>query len=614
MAEVLAKQPRPRGDRLTIITNAGGPGVLATDALITDGGRLAEISDESMTALDGLLPAHWSRNNPIDVLGDAGPDRYKEVVELMANDPDSDGMLVILTPQAMTRPTQTAQTLKALYDHSDPYTFDKPVLASWMGGADVASGEAILNKSNIPTFPYPDAAARIFVYMWRYNKRLQSLYETPDLPDDTQASISRRAEVTRKIEHIRQSGRTILTEYESKQILAAYGIPTVDTRLAATPEEAIEVASQIGYPVVLKLNSETITHKTDVGGVRLDLIHAKEVRRAYKSMQKSVSEKYDPADFLGVTVQPMMQLASSYELIIGSSPDPQFGPVLLFGTGGTLVEVFKDRALGLPPLNTTLARRMMERTKIYDALQGVRGREPVDLAELEKLLVRFSQLVVEQQWIKEIDINPLIASPEGLLALDARVVLYESEVTAAELPRLAIRPYPVQYVQPFIAKDGVTYLFRPIRPEDEPNVVEFHHQLSEQSVYLRYFRSFRLSQRVEHERLTRICFVDYDRDAVLVVEWTNPETQKKEIVAIGRLTRHYTSPEAEFALLVRDDFQKRGLGSELLRRLLQIGRDEGVKRVIAYIMHENMGMRHICKQLGFSFERDAELVKATIDL
>jgi acetyltransferase len=338
------------------------------------------------------------------------------------------------------------------------------------------------------------------------------------------------------------------------------------------------------------------------------------VKRAYNQMETAVTEKFGAEHFLGVTVQPMVDLKEGYELIIGSSPDAQFGPVLLFGTGGTLVEIFKDRALGLPPLNTTLARRMMERTKIHHALKGIRGRAPVDMAELEKLLVRFSYLVVEQEWIKEIDINPLLAAPGGLLALDARVVLYEPEVKREDLPRLAIRPYPSQYISTFTDHQGQAFTIRPIRPEDEPLVVDFHHRLSEQSVYLRYFRSFQLSQRVQHERLTRICFVDYDRDMALVAEYNDPETGEKQIVGIGRLTKLHGSKDAEFAVLVNDAFQRRGLGTELLNQLLDIGRDEGVERVIAYMLGENRGMRLISKRLGFQFDREGSLFKASIDL
>ncbi len=614
MAEVLSKQPRPQGPRLMIVTNAGGPGVLVTDALITSGGELAEISEEMMADLDAFLPEHWSRNNPIDILGDADAKRYVKTLERVAHDPHNDGMLVILTPQAMTEPTQTAQDLKKLYSKPPGERPNKPILASWMGGADVAAGEMILNQANIPTFPFPDTAARVFNYMWRYNRRLESLYETPHMPLETAEIISQHDEVSTLFDKVRQTGRTILTEYESKRVLAAYGIPTVETRLATSAEEAVAVAEEIGYPVVLKLNSETITHKTDVGGVRLDLLYADEVRQAFIDMEKAVSSKFSADDFLGVTVQPMLNLKDGYELIIGSSPDPQFGPVLLFGTGGTLVEVFKDRALGLPPLTTTLARRMMERTKIHTALKGVRGRDPVDLAGLEELMVRFSQLVVEQRWVKEIDINPLFASSEDLIALDARVVLYEPEVTEADLPKLAIRPYPSQYIDQYTSNDGQEYTIRPIRPEDEPKLVAFHESLSEESVYLRYFRAFNLSQRVEHERLTRICFVDYDRTMALVAERPNPDTDVMEIIGVGRLSKEVGVPEGEFALLIRDDYQGQGLGTALLTRLLDIGRDEGLQTVNAYMLDENMGMRRICKNLGFTFHRDDNLIKAEITL
>ncbi len=609
MAEVLAKQPRPLGSRLTIVTNAGGPGVLATDALITSGGKLAELSEETLAKLDEFLPAHWSHGNPIDILGDADVERYVKAMAVVADDPNTDGVLAILAPQAMTSPTQTAQAVKKQFARKTNFRYGKPILASWMGGSDVRAGEDVLNGANIPTFAYPDAAARVFEYMWRYEQRLRSLYETPILPPVSEETAVKRQQVHDIIDSARQAGRTILTEYESKQILAAYEIPTVDTCLARTADEAVQVAEAIGYPVVLKLNSETITHKTDVGGVRLDLANEAEVRNAYVGMETAVSEKYSTDDFLGVTVQPMLKLNEGYELIVGSSPDPQFGPVLLFGSGGTLVEVFKDRALGLPPLNTTLARRMMERTKIYTALEGVRGRDPVDMEALEGLMVHFSQLVTEQRWIKEIDINPLFASADRLVALDGRVLLYEQDVMEDALPRLAIRPYPTQYSQPFTNRKDNTFLMRPIRPEDEPAMVKFHEAISEQSVYMRYFRSFKLNQRVTHERLTRTCFVDYDRDMVLVVE------KDEAIVAIGRLSKLRNQNVAEFALLVTDAYQKQGLGSELLHRLLDIARQEGVAQVMAYILDRNQGMRQICENLDFRFEREEPgVVKALIDL
>jgi acetyltransferase len=590
--EALAKQPRPRGKRLTILTNAGGPGVLATDSLIRDGGELAQITPETIEKLNTFLPSAWSHSNPIDILGDAGPDKYAKALEVAAQDANSDGLLVILTPQAMTDPTETANQLKT-YAHVE----GKPVLASWMGGSVVAEGEAILNKANIPTLPYPDTAARLFNYMWQYTLNLHGLYETPVTPKVSSEQASNLAKVEAMIQETRKSGRTILTETESKQVLAAYDIPTIPMYIAPTEDEAVQAADKVGYPVVLKLNSETITHKSDVGGVKLNLADAEAVRKAYNEIYQSVSEKASAADFMGVSVQPMIKL-DGYELIVGCSPDPQFGPVLLFGMGGILVEVFKDRALGLPPLNSTLARRMMEQTTIYKALKGVRGRASVDMAALEQLLVRFSQLVVEQRWIKEIDINPLVVSSDHILALDARVVLYDKDFPEDNLPKLAIRPYPAQYVEKWTMKNDEEVIIRPIRPEDEPLMAAFHQTISERSVNLRYFYPMALSQRIEHERLSRISFIDYDREMALVAE-IKGRRGTNEIIAAGRLIKLYGGEDAEFTILVSDAYQGYGLGSEMLRRLVDIGKQEGVKQIYGNILGDNANMLRVTEQLGF---------------
>ena len=612
MAETLAKQPRPLGPRLTLVTNAGGPGVLATDALLQFGGALAELAPETIATLDGGLPPHWSHGNPIDILGDADPARYASTVEVAARDPNTDGLLVILTPQAMTDPTRVAELIA-------PHArgTGKPILASFMGSAAVAEGEEILNRAGIPTFSYPDTAARVFGYMWRYSEGLRALYETPSLPR-SDGGARDAASIARDIlKAARADRRAILTEPESKALLAAYGIPTVETRVATDEEGAVAAATALGYPVVLKLYSKTITHKTDVGGVRLDLADEAAVRAAYRAIEGSVRERAGAAAFDGVTVQPMVRL-DGYELIIGSSLDPQFGPVLLFGAGGQLVEVLRDSALGLPPLNTTLARRMMERTRIFAALQGVRGREPVDLAALEGLLVRFGQLIVEQPLIRELDINPLLASPAGLLALDARVVLHDAGVPDDALPRPVIHPYPAQYVSETMLKDGTPVVIRPIRPEDEPLLVQFHQTLSERSVYFRYFHMMTLHQRTSHERLTRMCFIDYAREMAIVVERIDPATGGPEIMAVGRLSRTpgTAEPEAEFAMLVNDRYQRQGLGSELLRRLIQIGKDEGLRRITAEILPENRGMQVVAAQHGFTLKPNyAEgAVMAWIDL
>ncbi len=593
MAKTLAHQPRPKGPRLTILTNAGGPGVLATDTLIATGGELAPVSETTIQSLSEFLSPHWSHANPLDVLGDAGPAEYARALEIAVRDPNSDGILAILCPQGMTNPAQVAEHLK-------PFAtgLGKPILASWMGGKLVSGGIDKLNEAGIPTFAYPDTAARAFAYMWRYSYNLRGLYETPSVAEEVEAGDKSCEEVAAILDKVRQSGRTILTETESKQVLAAYQIPVVETRVAKSREEAVATAKAIGFPVVLKLYSETITHKTDVGGVKLNLINDAAVAKAFDEIQKAVTEKAGASQFQGVTVQPMIRL-DGYELILGSSVDPQFGPVVLFGSGGQLVEVYRDRALALPPLNATLAQRLIEQTKVYQALKGVRGRAQLDLNQLKRILIRFTRLVVEQPWIKEIDINPLLASPERFLALDARVVVHGLDVKAESLPKPAIRPYPSQYVDTWVAKNGTSVTLRPIRPEDEPLMVKFHATLSEQSVYLRFFHMENLSSRTAHDRLLQKCFIDYDREMALVAILQNPQTGEDELIAVGRLTREPSGSDGEVAVLVTDQWQKEGIGTELVRRLITVARDQKLLRVVANIMPENQSMRSLADRLGF---------------
>jgi len=610
MAEVLSKQPRPKGPRLTILTNAGGPAVLATDALIANGGQLSVASEKTLQALDEFLPPHWSHNNPIDILGDADSERYAKAIEIASSDPNSDGLLVILAPQGMTDPAAVAERLKPYAKSSG-----KPVLTSWMGGASILSGEAILNAAGIPTFPYPDTAARAFTYMWRYSYNLRGLYETPPLAEGGELDPYSRGQAEEIIETARRQGRVLLNEFESKQILSHYGIPTVETRIAAREDQAVLCARDLGYPVVLKIFSETITHKTDVGGVKLNLEDESSVRSAFHEIKTSVRKISGLDHFSGVTVQPMVRL-EGYELIIGSSVDSQFGPVILFGSGGPLVEVYRDRALALPPLNTTLAQRMMQQTRIFTALKGVRGRKPIDLPALEGLLVRFSQLVVEQPWISEIDINPLLASPERLLALDARVVLHAPGTDPRHLPRPAVRPYPLQYVSSWVMKNGTEVTLRPIRPEDEPSMVKFHETLSDRSVYLRYFYSLSLSSRVAHDRLVRICFVDYDREMAIVADSQDVNTGQHRILGVGRLVKSHAKNEGEVAVLVSDACQNQGLGTELFHRVIQIARDEKLSRVDAEILPDNFAMKKIARKLGFHLRTpdDPTSIRAVLDL
>lgn len=604
MAQVLAKQPNPKGNRLTILTNAGGPGVLATDALILGKGELTEIDPKTIEELNKVLPPTWSHSNPIDIIGDASPERYAKSVEIAAKDPNSDGLLVILTPQAMTDPTKTAEELK-------PYAkLGKPILASWMGGADIEAGTRILNQANIPTFLYPDTAVRIFNYMWKYANNLKSIYETPTLSNSSKNKTPDRELVAKIIKGAKDSNRTILTEAESKDLLNAYHIPTVQTLIADNADEAGSAADKIGYPIVLKLYSKTITHKTDVGGVILNLQNKVEVVNAFNTIQTSVTQKVGAEHFQGVTVQPMINSKDAYEVIIGSSLDSQFGPVLLFGTGGQLVEVFKDRSLALPPLNSTLARKLMAPTKIYHALKGVRGRAPVDLIELENILVRFSDLVMEQPWIKEIDINPLLASSERLIALDARVVLHDANTDFNQIPKTAIRPYPIQYVGKWTTKKGNEINTRPIRPEDEPAMIKFHEKLSERSVYLRYLKSISMSQRTDHNNLLRNCYIDYDREMAIVAELGN------EIVGVARLRKSVYGNIGTLTNIVIDEMQGSGIGTHLSKQIVEIAKIEKLNKIRADILKENESGIKMLANLGFKVveSHNSDIVRVELNL
>jgi acetyltransferase len=415
MAEVLSKQPLPAGPRLAIVTNAGGPGALATDALVLGGGELAELADDTLEALNEVLPAHWSHHNPVDVLGDADADRFATALRVVKNDGNVDGVLAVLTPQAMTHPTAIAREVVKIAQENG-----KPLLTSWMGAQSVNEGRAILNAAGIPTYDYPDEAAQAFVRMRERRLRLSWLNES--LAAHAACVEELPSVIGDMINAVLKSGRTLLTELEAKQVLFAAGIPIVETHAAYDEDAAVTAAEALGFPVVAKLLSPTITHKSDCGGVQLNLHDAAAVRHAWRLIRDNVTKLHGVAAFEGVTVQRMITRKGT-ELILGASTDAQFGPVLLFGAGGTLVEVFQDRALVLPPLNHALARRWIEQTKIAKVLRGVRGQPAVDLAALDEVLVKFARLVQHERRIVELDINPLLASPEGIVALDARIVV-----------------------------------------------------------------------------------------------------------------------------------------------------------------------------------------------
>lgn len=612
MALALGKQPLPKGPRLAMITNAGGPGVLATDAAVTFGAEMAVLDQETILKLSQFLPEAWSHANPIDVLGDASPERYAKVLEVIGNDPKVDGILAILSPQDVTDPTKTAEALI-------PYAskLKKPILASWMGGGSVEKGAELLANAGIPTFTYPDSASKTFGMMWEYRKELDNLYITPAIRDeiDSGEEISRKHLIVNEIiDKARKEKRTLLTEFESKQILSAYDIPTVETIIASSVPEAVAAAAKLGYPVVVKLHSETLTHKSDVGGVKLNLKEEKQVEEAFTQIAESVARHAGKEHFHGVTVQKMISF-SGYELILGSSVDPQFGPVLLFGTGGTLVEIYKDRSLFLPPLNATLAKRMMEKTKVYEALKGVRGKAGIDFAKLETILVSFSQLIAEQPWIAECDINPLLVSGNNLVALDARILLHPPEMKKEELPKLAIRPYPIEYVSHTTLKNKYPVTLRPVRPEDEPLVIEFHKNLSENTVRQRYFAFLSLSERTAHDRLIRLCNIDYDKQVGIIAEIVDQE--EKKIIGFIRMWKISGTQDGDFKLIISDEFHNLGLGTQLTQKLIEIGKKENIKTLRASVLAENLEMIALYKKLGFQVEKsssDKKIVYISLQL
>ncbi len=573
MAQLVAKQPRPKGPRLTIVTNAGGPAVLASDAACLAGAELAPLSAQTFDALNSFLPKAWSRSNPIDILGDASAETFERTLQIVAEDPNTDGLLVILSPQDMT---DAAAVARKLVNIKIP---GKPILAAWMGGVRVEEGFRILEQSPIATFAFPDSAARLFARLWGLTRDLNALWETPDRFPALDPGSKPQTEIFLQ----KLGNRTLLTETESKELLSIWGIPVCPTSIAHSAEEAVILAEKFGFPVVLKLHSHTITHKTDVGGVKLNLRTPDEVRTAYRAINSSE----------GVAVQPMVT-GKCFELILGSTTDPQFGPVLLFGLGGQWVEIFHDSALALPPLHSTLARHLIEQTRISKALKGARGQKGINLQALEDILVRFSHFILALPGLVECDINPLMASPDKLIAVDARIVLSKEP-----LPIPALRPYPYSYItrHPTLPID-----IRPIRPEDETALTQFHKALSEDSVKKRYLASFALDDRIRHQRLVRICTSDFDKNITFVAE------SGSQIIAIARLSRLPGTATAVLSMTVLDAFQHKGLGTLLLNHLLTIGKIEGLHTIIAAVSKNNTDMLHLLQKLEFTIEPTEQAV------
>ncbi|HID77779.1 MAG TPA: bifunctional acyl-CoA synthetase/GNAT family N-acetyltransferase [Planctomycetaceae bacterium] len=588
-AELLARQRPPKGDRLAIITNAGGPGVMTTDALIERTGKLAELSDETIGKLNEALPAYWSHGNPVDVLGDASPERFAAALDIVLKDKGVDAVLVILTPQAMTDPTGTAQAVAQMGKRSR-----KPVLAAWMGGSSVSEGLQVLNRAGIPSYTTPEKAIRAFMHLVSYARNLSMLHETPrDIPMAFQLDRQRLRGV---FDTILSEGNEILSENVSKTFLEAYEIPVTKPHLARTAEDAVRLAVRIGYPVVMKIHSPQITHKTDVGGVKLNLGNDEEVRKAYERMVAKAAEKRPDADILGVTVQKMVSYPSGFELIVGSKKDPVFGSVIMVGMGGTAAELFRDRALALPPLNESLARRALESLKSWPLLKGYRGRPGANIDRLIEILMRFSYLVADYPEIREIDVNPLLVTPEDVIALDARVIVDRDLAgqTLRPFAHLAIRPYPEEFVAERKLKDGTVVTLRPIKPEDEPMWHELLAGCSPESIWFRFSYLFK---ETTHDMAARYCFIDYDREIAIVAE--AEEDGKRKLLGTGRLVADMNHETAEYAVLVVDRWQGHGLGGLLTDYCLEVAKRWGVKKVVAETFNSNARALSLFRNRGF---------------
>ncbi len=598
MANFLSKQPIPKGPRLAIITNAGGPGVIATDAAVIAGAEIAPLSEITLAELNAALPEAWSRSNPVDILGDATPERYARAIELVSRDNNSDGILVVLSPQDMTEPTMTAEKIL-------PYANlpEKPIIASWMGGEAVAKGARMLEDAGIPTFDYPDTGSELFGAIWGRDLHLRNLYKTPLVNyemDGEKIAQEIYPEVEKIFNQIASSGRTILTEYESKQVLSMYGIPVNETRLAITKEEAIAQAEEIGYPVVLKICSTVITHKSDIGGVKLNLKDAEAVGKAFEEIQTAVSIYARGSQFEGVAVQQMVK-GGGYELILGASVDPQFGPVLLFGSGGTFVEIYKDCALALPPLNATMSKNLIFQTKISQVLKGARGQKAINFAKLEEALVRFSQFIVHHPCVKECDLNPILASQDGVVAIDARIILFEKSISKEELPICAMRPYPSQYISHYSLETGEAGVIRPIRSEDEPKLIQMHKGLSEKAVRYYYLEFLSLSDRIDHSRLVKFCYSDFDRRILLLAEAPDSKGSHR-ISGLMRLTRLRGTKRAKLAIVIVDAYQNTDLCKHLLEATVNVARAEGIQEIFTYVPKENKMVYELLEKNGFAYE------------
>jgi acetyltransferase len=588
-AELMAKQPVPEGSGLAIMTNGGGPGVMATDALASLGLEPVSLTEETLKRFDGFLPPFWSRANPIDILGDATPERWKKAIEVCLSSGEVKALVVIFAPQALSDAHAVAHAMvEALRIKSSP-----PVFAVWMGGENAEQGLHILNQAGIPTYETPERAISAFMYMYSYAHNQEISQEIPPkLPKSLEFDVAGARAIIDKV--LGDEG-ALLTEAESKALLKGYGIPVNRTEVATSQKEAVRIAQEVGYPVVMKIHSRDIIHKSDAGGVQLNLRNDEGVEIAFGKIMTGANA-YDPnAQILGVTIQPMLECAD-YELIVGTKKDADFGPVILFGMGGIMTEILKDRAIALPPLNRLLARRLMEGTRVYRILQGYRNRPAANLELLEEILIRLAQLVTDFPEIEELDINPMILMGDQDLAVDARVIVKPSKVPSPH--HLVISPYPNQYEATARTKGGLELLIRPIKPEDAPLLVDLFHSLSERSVYYRFFSPLKS---LPPEMLARFTQLDYDRDMALVA--FDQTHMGEKMLGVARFVGHPGGESGEIAVAVGDPWHGKGVGATLLKRLMMIAKERGMASLGGPVLEENTHMLALARKLGFSVSR-----------
>lgn len=593
VAGVLSSKHLPQGPRLLTITNAYGVGIMAANTLLAYGGELAMLSSETISALDAILPPYWKKGNvfnALDILRDADVERFMVTLNLCLKDPGVDGVLLIFTPQGAAGSDELAEAMSGVAQ-----TAWKPIVAAWMGGRDVQKGRDILRQNSIPVYDTPEEVVRTYLYMYNYRRNLDLLYETPEeLPVD-HAPPNRNLKAF--IHRAADKGETILTEAEATRFLKNYGIPVLKTQTANSVEEAARAAAEIGYPVVLKISSPDIISRIDVGGVITGITSEQELRSEYEKLIERVQKSSSCLRIHGVTVQKMLEQID-YEIIIGSKKDRTFGSVILFGMGGIAVDMFKDFAIGLPPLNQILARRLMEEAKIFKMLQGYRNRPPADLKQLEQIIVSFSNLIVDFPEIAEADINPVAISNGKAYALDARIVLDKNCMApTTAYPHLVITPYPTRYIMPWTFPEGRTLLLRPVKPEDAPLIEEMYTSVSEDAFHGRFFQGHKKTSPGMH---IRQCSIDYDREMGIVAE--TKDNDKRRIVGFGMLTTEPSQKSGEYAILIHDDYQGKGLGYKLVDVLIGIAQDKGLKEIFGYVLAKNRKMHNVCKMLGFIVE------------